>query len=192
MLPISLIVGLGNFGSPYIGTRHNIGEMLLQSIAKNFGSSMCIEKKFIGFVGYFFHQQHKITLLYPKTYINNSGLAVSKITKFYKFEPRKILVIHDDIDLKCGDIRLKKFGGHGGHNGLRDIINRLGTKNFYRLRIGIGHPGSHSQVFNYVLSKPSTIDKFKIDDAISRSILYIKDIIEGNHQYVMNRLHSRV
>jgi len=191
MLPIRLIVGLGNIGSTYVDTRHNAGERLVQNLAENLSCSLRLEAKFHGFVGQCHTQAHKITLLYPNTYMNNSGLAVAKLAKFYQFDAEEILVAHDDLDLECGDIRLKKFGGHGGHNGLRDIMNHLGSEKFYRLRIGIGHPGSRHKVLNYVLSKPSTADKLKIDDAIDRAISHMGDIIQGNHQRLMNQLHQK-
>ena len=140
-------------------TRHNAGERLVQNLAENLCCPLRLEAKFHGFVGQCHIQAHKITLLHPNTNMNNSGLAVAKLAKFYQF----------DLDLECGDIRLKKFGGHGGHNGLRDVKNHLGSEKFYRLHIGIGHPGSRHKVLNYVLSKPSTADKLKIDDAMDRA-----------------------
>ena len=188
---IRLIVGLGNIGTAYLGTRHNAGELLLQKLAEALECPLRLEPKFHGFAGQCCLATQKIILLYPNTYMNNSGLAVAKLAKFYQFDAEEILVAHDDLDLDCGDVRLKKFGGHGGHNGLRDIVNHLGTENFYRLRVGIGHPGHRHKVHNYVLSKPSSADKLKINHAIDRAISHINDIIQGKHQQVMNQLHQK-
>ena len=189
MLPIRLIVGLGNIGKSYIGTRHNIGKILVQELAKFLNCSFHLEKKFIGYITQVYIHTSQVILLCPNTYMNNSGISVANIAQFYKFNTQEILVIHDELDLKCGYIRLKKFGGHSGHNGVRNIINHLGTKDFYRLRIGIGHPGDRQKVSNYVLNKPSNIDKLKIHTAFNQVISCINDIIKGNHEKVMNKLH---
>ena len=192
MSHIHLIVGLGNIGDNYLGTRHNAGQLLVQNFAKNLNYSLKLNKNFYGFIGRCYIQAHKIMLLYPNTAMNNSGLAVAKLVNFYQWNTEKILIVHDDLDLKCGSVRLKKFGGHGGHNGVRDVINSLGSNHFYRLRIGIGHPGKHARVSQYVLHKPSTSDKCKIERAINRAISHIDDIVKYNHQYVMNQLHKDI
>ncbi|WP_119344298.1 aminoacyl-tRNA hydrolase [Facilibium subflavum] len=191
MSKIRLIAGLGNIGQEYEGTRHNAGEWFLHKLADELAIDMNLQTKFHGFVGQFIYQGQKCFLLYPNTYMNKSGLAVARLANFYKITPQEILVAHDELDLPCGQLRLKKSGGHGGHNGLRDIEAQLGSRDFYRLRIGIGHPGHQSKVVSYVLNKPSLENKIEIDQAIDRAIFYIDDIIQGNHQMVMNKLHQK-
>ena len=188
---IKLIVGLGNIGAEYHGTRHNAGEWFVHAVSDKYHLPLSINSKFHGTVAQTRVNTHKLWLLYPHTYMNKSGLAVAKLAQFYKINPDEILIAHDELDLACGQIRLKKGGGHGGHNGLRDIDASLGTRDYYRLRIGINHPGDKSKVVGYVLSKPSLEDKIVIDDSIRRAIFYLEDIIQGNHQDVMNQLHQK-
>ncbi len=123
--------------------------------------------------------------------MNKSGLAVGAIANFYKIAAHEILVAHDELDLPAGDIRLKQSGGHGGHNGLRDIERALGSRDFFRMRIGIDHPGDRNKVISYVLGKPPVEDKIEIDHAIDRAISYLDDIILFKHQGVMNQLHRK-
>ncbi|WP_440617254.1 aminoacyl-tRNA hydrolase [Cysteiniphilum sp. 6C5] len=191
MAQIKLIVGLGNIGSQYKGTRHNAGQWLLDAVADKLNLTLTSDGKFHGATAQTQIGVNKLWLLYPHTFMNKSGLAVSKLAQFYKIAPDEILVAHDELDLACGQIRLKKGGGHGGHNGLRDIDVSLGTRDYHRLRIGINHPGDRNKVVGYVLGKPSLDDKIAIDHGITRAISYLDDIIQGNHQRVMNELHQK-
>ncbi|WP_116964006.1 aminoacyl-tRNA hydrolase [Fastidiosibacter lacustris] len=191
MSKIKLIVGLGNIGAQYEGTRHNAGEWFVESIARKLNTTLSFDSKFHGAIAQSYIANDKLWLLYPHTYMNKSGLAVSKLAQFYKIDAEEILVAHDELDLPCGQLRLKKGGGHGGHNGLKDIDAALGTRDYYRLRIGINHPGDKSKVIGYVLSKPCLEDKIAIDDSIKRAISHLEDIIHGNYQAVMNQLHQK-
>lgn len=150
--PPAAIVGLGNPGSEYAKTRHNAGYWLLDRLASECGETMRPEAKFLGDVGQIGLAGHSVRLLKPTSFMNESGQSVRRFIDFYKLDPERILVIHDDLDLPPGTARLKRGGGHGGHNGLRDVIARCG-KDFLRLRIGIGHPGDKRQVANYVLKQ---------------------------------------
>jgi PTH1 family peptidyl-tRNA hydrolase len=182
---IKLIVGLRNPGTKYAKTRHNAGEWLLHAAT----SAQWLNKKdFFGEVTEIELAGQKIWGLLPSTYMNLSGQAVAAMARFYRLNPQEILVVHDDLDLPVGVIRLKQGGGHGGHNGLQDIVRHLGA-DFYRLRIGIGHPGDKSQVANYVLHEPSVVEKKDLDFAISRAIPYLPEIVSGNMAAVMNELH---
>lgn len=150
--PPAAIVGLGNPGSEYAKTRHNAGYWLLDRLASECGETMRPEAKFLGDVGQIDLAGHSVRLLKPISFMNESGQSVRRFIDFYKLDPERILVIHDDLDLPPGTARLKRGGGHGGHNGLRDVIARCG-RDFLRLRIGIGHPGDKRQVANYVLKQ---------------------------------------
>lgn len=162
---IKLIVGLGNVGASYADTRHNAGFWFVEQVADKFGISLSHDKKFHGMVGRGMVCGCDVRLLMPDTLMNRSGQAVAPMAKFYNIAPDEILIAHDELDIKAGSIRLKKGGGHGGHNGLRDIVPHIGA-DFYRLRIGIGHPGQASQVSAWVLSKPSADDRTSIDRAL--------------------------
>ncbi len=150
--PPAAIVGLGNPGSEYAKTRHNAGYWLLDRLTSECGETMRPEAKFLGDVGQISLAGHSVRLLKPTSFMNESGQSVRRFIDFYKLDPERILVIHDDLDLPPGTARLKRGGGHGGHNGLRDVIARCG-RDFLRLRIGIGHPGDKRQVANYVLKQ---------------------------------------
>lgn len=187
---IQCIVGLGNPGPQYEATRHNVGVWFVKALGMQYRASWQSEKKF--------QSQHarievdgmSCDCLIPKTYMNVSGQPVRAYSQFYKIPPEAILVVHDDLDLPVGTIKLKQGGGHGGHNGLRDIIKHLGSHEFMRLRIGIGHPGHASDVHDYVLSKPSRSDAQRIDDAIERALLVIPSLIQGKVQHAMLQLHT--
>lgn len=188
--PIQLIVGLGNPGPEYVDTRHNAGAWLVDLLAEQ-GQPLRLESKWKGRVGQtVLHDQH-CRLLVPETFMNLSGLAVRTLADFYHISPEEILVIHDDLDLAPGDIRLKKGGGHGGHNGLRDIISHLNTPDFYRLRIGIGHPGHKDQVASYVLHRPSKTEQERILSAIESGLEVLPDIAIGHFEQAMQQLHTR-
>lgn len=188
---ISLIVGLGNPGREYEQTRHNAGFFFVDEVARRHGGSLKPEKKFFGEVGKVSVGGQDIWLLKPDTFMNRSGQAVVALANFYKISPEAILVAHDELDLEPGVLRLKQGGGHGGHNGLRDIIAKTGSKEFWRLRLGIGHPGHSSQVTGFVLGKPSSDERIELDRAIDRALDELPDIIAGEQQKAMNRLHSK-
>lgn len=190
MLPIQLIVGLGNPGNKYVQTRHNAGAWFIETLAAVANSHLSPEKKF--------HGQYALTklcgqtchLLLPTTYMNESGLSVRAAAQYYKIPTETILIAHDEIDLPAGTIRLKFDGGAGGHNGLKDIIDHLHTKKFYRLRIGVGHPGNSKAVVDYVLNAPSQAERALIDVAIERTQAVLPAILAGDFSKAMQQLHS--
>ncbi len=191
MSAIKLIVGLANPGSQYQDTRHNAGAWFVEQLARSYQIPLNSDSKHFGFTGRGLINSRDVRLLIPTTYMNLSGKAIASIAQFYKIEPEEILVAHDELDIAPGEIRLKKGGGHGGHNGLRDTIAKLGNnKNFYRLRVGIGHPGDKSQVTGFVLGKPPAKERNNIESAIDEAIRSIDDILSGNHDKAMQYLHS--
>lgn len=189
-MPIKLIVGLGNPGPEYEHTRHNAGAWLLKRLFEQHGLSPSPDKKFHGLCVKTRISGQELHCLLPSTYMNHSGQAVSALCHFYKIQPEEVLVAHDELDIETGKARLKLGGGHGGHNGLRNIITELASANFYRLRIGIGHPGSKAQVVNYVLGKPSANDRQRIDEAIEDCLKHLEQIIKGEISAVINTLHQ--
>lgn len=191
MSTIQLIAGLGNPGAKYENTRHNVGFWFIDELARTKGCSLRHESKFQGEVGKVSIAGQSVWLIKPMTFMNLSGQAVSALAKYYKLSVDNLLVVHDELDLDPGVVRLKQGGGHGGHNGLRDIISHFSSKEFYRLRLGIGHPGSAADVSNYVLSNPSNADKHAMEDVINDSLPVLPQIIEGEMQKAMNHLHSR-
>ncbi|QIV95979.1 peptidyl-tRNA hydrolase [Allofrancisella inopinata] len=191
MTKIKMIVGLGNIGKEYEDTRHNVGEWFIAKIAQDKQESFSVNSRLNSNIAKVNIAYNNVILVFPTTYMNNSGLAVSKVANFYKIKPEEILVAHDELDIDCGQIRLKKGGGHGGHNGLRSIHQHLGTNEYLRLRIGIGHPGHKSKVSNYVLSKPSVEQKKQIDISIDNAICLLDDIINYQLEPVMQRLHTK-
>lgn len=188
---ILLIVGLGNPGPTYECTRHNAGFWFLDELARRHGCTFRAEPKFFGEIARLSLEGREYWLLKPATFMNRSGQAVLSMAGFYKIPPEAILVVHDEIDLPPGTVRLKRGGGHGGHNGLRDIVNRLGSSDFARLRIGVGHPGSSDQVVGYVLSRPSKQDEELILQTIDEAADVFPLIVGGGFEKAMHRLHSR-
>lgn len=189
--PLKLIVGLGNPGPQYDSNRHNAGVIFLHHLCKSYGGTLRGESKFFGEFGSVSIDGHDVKLLFPTTFMNNSGKSVAAVCKFYKIEPQNILVAYDEIDFEVGITRLKEGGGHGGHNGLRDIINALGgNRDFYRLRIGVGHPGNKSLVANYVLSDPSRADADRIMANIEDAIRVIPRVVVGEWEEAMQLLHT--
>ena len=188
---ILLIVGLGNPGSEYRGTRHNAGADFVEALARDAGCTLQTDSKFFGLTGRATVAGHDLRLLIPTTYMNRSGQSVAALARFYKISPEQILIAHDELDIPAGSARFKKGGGHGGHNGLRDIVPALGNSSgFHRLRIGIGHPGHASRVSGYVLSAPSAEDRQKIDDSISEALAALPLLLDGDDTKAMTRLHS--
>jgi PTH1 family peptidyl-tRNA hydrolase len=187
---IKLIVGLGNPGPKYTETRHNAGFWFVEALASQYRGHFLPEKKFHGDVARITIEGSDMWLLKPETYMNRSGLAVTSLASFYKIAPQSILVAHDEIDLKAGTVRLKSSGGHGGHNGLRDVIAHLGTRDFQRLRIGVDHPGSKDMVVDYVLKRPDKKDRVAIDDSISDALRVMPKIAAGEWEKAMHQLHT--
>lgn len=190
MPQIKLIVGLGNPGNEYEHTRHNVGFWLLDELAWQWKATFKNEKKFFGDVARVSRPEGEVWLLKPDTYMNLSGKAVGALAQFYKITPKEILVVHDELDIPCGRIRFKLGGGNGGHNGLKDIQAKLGTPDFYRLRLGIDHPGEKNAVVGYVLNKPSAEDRQKIDDAINKSLKGLPLIMSEDLEAAVRFLHS--
>jgi PTH1 family peptidyl-tRNA hydrolase len=188
--PIKLIVGLGNPGEKYAKTRHNAGAWLVEALARAQSTTLRPETKFQGKVATISLAAQECQLLIPTTYMNNSGLSVRALAQFHKIPPEAILVVHDEIDLPPGVARLKFDGGTGGHNGLKDLVAQLQTKQFYRLRVGVGHPGNSEDVADYVLNSPSKAERLLIDAALQRAEEVLAWVVEGDHQKAMQQLHS--
>ena len=186
---IKLIVGLGNPGNEYVDTRHNAGFWFLDELVKSYQGNFKADKKFHGDVARVNIKGEDVWLLKPNTFMNLSGQSLQALAQFYKINLENILVVHDELDLEPLTARLKKGGGHGGHNGLRDISARMG-KDFWRLRLGIGHPGDKNKVSAYVLNKPSKDDRISIDRAIDNALSVTDIIAAGEMQKAMNTLHS--
>jgi PTH1 family peptidyl-tRNA hydrolase len=191
MHTIRLIVGLGNPGREYETTRHNVGFWWLDELAGKDNLSFRAEAKFHGLAVRGQLGGHEVYLLKPQTFMNLSGRAVGAIAQFYKILPSEILVVHDELDLQPGIARLKMGGSHGGHNGLKDIIAQLGTKDFWRLRLGIGHPGDRAEVVNYVLNDPRREESELIEEAMQQSLHVASLVIEGKMEAAMLKLHSK-
>ncbi|STZ75901.1 aminoacyl-tRNA hydrolase [Bergeriella denitrificans] len=188
---IKLIVGLGNPGQEYEHTRHNVGFWLLDELVWQWKAAFKDEKKFFGQVAREAREGGDVWLLKPTTFMNRSGQAVAALAQFYKIKPEEILVVHDELDIPCGRIKFKLGGGNGGHNGLKDIQARIGTPNFYRLRLGIDHPGDKNLVVGYVLNKPSAADRQLIDDSINKSLQGLPQLIAGEWEEAQRFLHSK-
>lgn len=189
--PVDLIVGLGNPGPKYQRTRHNAGADFVKELAGSVNATLKAETKFFGETARITLNGRDIRLLIPSTYMNCSGQSVAAMAKFYQIAPQNILVAHDELDHSPGTVRFKIAGGHGGHNGLRDIIKSLGNnKEFARLRIGIGHPGHASQVADYVLKKASGDDQQLITNSIHNALVYLPLVTDGQWEMAMNKLHS--
>lgn len=189
-MPIKLIVGLRNPGAAYAQTRHNAGEWFVEALAEQYKLSFSNEKKLQGECTQLTIDNNTCTLLLPTTFMNHAGLPVSLICQYFQINTEDILIAHDELDLPVGCSRLKQGGGHGGHNGLRDVIKHLGGSDFNRLRIGIGHPGHKELVINYVLGKPSIQDKQCIMTAINNSVDVLPNLLKGEMAIAMNKLHS--
>jgi len=187
---LSLIVGLGNPGPKYEQTRHNAGALFVEGLAHAYGEPLRPQSRFHGSLGRIQVQGTDLHLLVPGTYMNRSGQAVRAVADFYRFSPGQILVAHDDLDLPPGTAKLKQGGGHGGHNGLRDIIAHLGSPDFRRLRLGIGHPGDSRAVVNYVLSRLGKDENAALAAVIGETIDVLPLILADDWSGAMNRLHA--
>lgn len=193
---IKLIVGLGNPGAEYTATRHNAGFWFIDALARQSGATLSNQTRFHGFAARTTIAGHEVWLLEPQTFMNRSGQSVVALARFYKILPDEILVVHDELDLPPGSVKLKRGGGSGGHNGLKDIAAHLTTPEFWRLRLGIGHPrtlqpaGSQQQVADFVLKAPRKEEQEAIDDAMSRSLDIVDLAIKGEMEKAMMRLHA--
>jgi len=187
---IKLIVGLGNPGKDYQTHRHNAGFWFIESLAANLGSKFSIQSKFLGEACAIHFGVIKIYLLKPQNFMNNSGGAIKSLSSYYNIKPEEILVAHDELDLPTGSVKLKKGGGHGGHNGLRDTIKALNTNNFYRLRIGIGHPGTKNDVVDFVLNAPGNSEMLLIEQSMADAMRVIESLANGDFEEAMKRLHT--
>ncbi|PKF62192.1 aminoacyl-tRNA hydrolase [Psychromonas sp. psych-6C06] len=188
---IKLLVGLANPGPEYTHTRHNAGQWYLDQLASQENIQLKAEAKFFGLTGRIQFAGNDIRLLVPTTFMNLSGKSVAAMANFYRIKPEEILVAHDELDLPPGVAKFKLGGGHGGHNGLRDIISKLGNnKNFYRLRIGIGHPGDKNRVSGFVLGKASRAEQNLIDQSIDEAARCTPILGQDGLAKAMNRLHS--
>jgi PTH1 family peptidyl-tRNA hydrolase len=187
---IELVVGLGNPGPRYDQTRHNAGFWFADEVARRYRGVFRNETKFAGDVCRVNVDGRPVWLLKPQTYMNRSGHAVRLLSTFYKIPLDRVLVAHDEIDLPPGTARLKRGGGHGGHNGLRDIIGQLG-RDFLRLRLGVGHPGHRDEVVGYVLARPSAEDEALIRGDIDDAVDVLPQVLAGDLGRAMNALHSR-
>ncbi len=189
-MSIKLLVGLGNPGSEYEATRHNAGFWLLEQQAAQMRATLRNERDFRGRLA----RAGDVWLLTPTTFMNHSGQSVAAVARFYKIAPEEILVAHDELDLAPGVAKLKRGGGHAGHNGLRDIAAQLGTPDFWRLRIGIGHPrdrNSDQEVVDYVLHTPRRDEQTLIDEAIERARVVLADTFSGSMEAAMMKLHTK-
>ncbi|NVK30888.1 MAG: aminoacyl-tRNA hydrolase [Gammaproteobacteria bacterium] len=190
-MALQLIVGLGNPGAQYDQTRHNAGFWFVDELARVFGASFKADKKSNSELATVESKNAKLWLLKPQQFMNRSGIATAAIANFYKIPADQILVAHDELDIAPGQLRIKQGGGHGGHNGLRDIDAKLGNKQYWRLRIGIGHPGAKELVTSHVLGKPLRSERESIDRAIDDVVGVRERLIAADMVALMNELHRR-
>ena len=191
MAAISLVCGLGNPGAQYEPTRHNAGFWFLDALQRVVSLPWRPETRFFGDLADTRVGQQRVRFLSPASFMNECGGAVASVCGYFDIPAEALLVVHDDLDLPPGTVRVKQGGGHGGHNGLRDIFSKLGSREFIRLRIGIGHPGNSDDVSDWVLRKPSSEDKTAILDAIDRALDQIDPMMCGNLEPVMKALHTQ-
>jgi PTH1 family peptidyl-tRNA hydrolase len=188
---IKLIVGLANPGPEYKDTRHNAGAWFIEELCRSNNVTLKNDPKYFGYTGKVILNGQEIKLLIPTTFMNLSGKSISALANFFKIKPEQILVAHDELDMDPGKAKIKLGGGHGGHNGLRDTIAKLANnKNFYRLRVGIGHPGHKEQVTGWVLGKPPQSDKEKIEAAIDEAVRSLDVWFKQDLKAAQHRLHS--
>ena len=188
---IRLIVGLGNPGPEYEDTRHNAGFWWVDLAARQLRASLALERAYHGFVARVNRPEGPVWLQQPLTFMNLSGKAVAPLARFFKITPDEILVVHDELDLPPGQMKLKKGGGNGGHNGLKDIQAQLGSGDFWRLRLGIGHPGVKSEVAAYVLRKPPQAEREAIDKCVDDSLRTLDLLLAGDMDKAMLKIHAK-
>ena len=191
---IRLFVGLGNPGGEYEDTRHNAGFWWVDQLARRLGASLQVERSYHGLVARVNNAPGAagpIWLLEPMTYMNLSGKSVAALARFFKIAPEEILAVHDELDLAPGEMKFKQGGGNGGHNGLKDMQAQLGSPNFWRLRLGIGHPGVKAEVAGYVLRKPPLAERQAIEDCIAKSLDAVELMLKGDMQRAMMKIHAK-
>jgi PTH1 family peptidyl-tRNA hydrolase len=188
-LSFGLIVGLGNPTPQYELTRHNAGFWLVDEIARRYRLSFSADSRSHGLLAQMDWEGERVYVLKPMQYMNRSGAAVAALANFYKITSSRILVAHDELDFPPGVVKLKIGGGHGGHNGLRDILVKTGSGDFTRIRLGIGHPGNREDVVNYVLDRPALSDRELLCAAVEKAVDYLPQILEGKLDVAMNALH---
>ena len=190
-MPIKLIVGLGNPGEQYTQTRHNAGFWLVDEVARSLGVQLQLDKSYHGLVARTNYKGQNLWLLQPQTFMNASGKSVAALARFFKIEPQEILVAHDELDIPPEQAKLKLGGSHAGHNGLRDIHAQLGSDQYWRLKIGIGHPGHKEAVVGWVLQKPPLDARIAIDQAIARCIQALPDLLDGKMDKATAHIHTK-
>ena len=187
---IRLFVGLGNPGPEYESTRHNAGFWWLDEVARTLKTSLVMDRAYHGLVGRCSVNGQTVWLLKPQTFMNLCGKSVAALARFYKIEPHEILVAHDELDIVPGEAKLKLAGSHAGHNGLRDIHAQLGTDDYWRLRLGVGHPGVKAEVINWVLKKPSADHRLAIDQSIARALTALPHLLAGEMDKATLLIHT--
>ena len=188
---IRLVVGLGNPGPEYEHTRHNAGFWWVDAAAASLKARLTVERAYFGLVARANRPSGPVWLLEPQTYMNLSGKSVAALARFFKIAPDEVLVVHDELDVPPGQLKLKFGGGHGGHNGLRDIHAQLGSADYWRLRLGIGHPGVKAEVVDYVLRKPPSDQRQAIESAIDTSVRALDLLLDGPMDRAMMKLHAK-
>lgn len=187
---IRLLVGLGNPGPEYEATRHNAGFWWLDAVARELKTSLVMDKSYHGLVARTSVNGQTVWLLKPQTFMNLCGKSVAALARFFKIQPQEILVAHDELDIVPGEAKLKLGGSHAGHNGLRDIHAQLGTDDYWRLRLGVGHPGVKSEVVNWVLKKPSLDHRIAIDQSIDRALAALPHLLAGDMAKATMLVHT--
>jgi PTH1 family peptidyl-tRNA hydrolase len=187
---IKLIVGLGNPGPDYEDTRHNAGFWWVDEVSRVLKAPLSIDRNYFGTVARTSVNGQNLWLLEPQTFMNLSGKSVGSLARFFKIAPEHILVAHDELDLPPGEVKLKRAGGHAGHNGLRDIHSQLGSPDYWRLRIGIGHPGDKNEVANWVLKKPMLDDRIAIGQGLDRALKALPHLLAGEMDKATVLIHT--
>lgn len=187
---LKLLVGLGNPGPEYEATRHNAGFWWIDAVARELKTGLSLEKSYQGLMARTTYQGQTLWLLEPMTYMNESGKSVAALARFFKIQPEEILVAHDEMDIVPGEIKLKRGGSHAGHNGLRSLHAHLGSDDYWRLRIGVGHPGVKSEVVSWVLKKPSPDHRTAIEDAMIRTLQALPDLLSGAMDKATMHIHT--
>jgi peptidyl-tRNA hydrolase, PTH1 family len=188
---IRLLVGLGNPGPEYEATRHNAGFWWLDAVARKLGATLVNDRGYHGLVARVNRKEGPLWLIEPQTYMNLSGKSVASLARFFKIAPEEILVAHDELDLQPGQMKLKLGGSHAGHNGLKDIHAQLGSADYWRLRLGIGHPGVKAEVIDYVLKKPAPEQREAIEQCIARSLDALDLLLGGEMEKAMMKVHAK-
>ena len=188
---IRLLVGLGNPGPEYVATRHNAGFWFIDEVARLLGATLVPERSYFGLVARVNRPEGPIWLLEPMTFMNLSGKSVAALARFFKIAPTEILVAHDELDVLPGNAKMKVGGGHGGHNGLKDINAQLGSADYWRLRLGIGHPGVKAEVVDYVLRKPPAEQREAIEKSIAQSLSALDLMLAGDMEKALMKVHAQ-